>query len=220
MINILKKLFSTFIIALYPNKCMFCEEVLYSDKLNLICKHCDMEINYILNTNLSNVSVFTYDDFSRRAILRFKYNGKKHYAKSLAMLLYDMILTLNISSDLIINVPMYIKKKHKRGYDQAEVLAFHLSCLSGIPFESLNLIRTKNTIPQSRLTIEDRKTNVKNIFSIINNAPIKDKRIILVDDIYTTGNTIKECGKCLLENGASEIIYVTLSKSLHKNHNK
>lgn len=116
--------------------------------------------------------------------------------------------------DYIINVPMYVKKKKKRGYDQAELIADHLSNLIGIPLEKDNLIRTKNTLPQSKVSFEEREQNVKDVFSVLNKDKIFGKNILLIDDIYTTGNTLNQCAKELKKAGAGEICYFTLAKTI------
>ena len=217
----IKNLLNKILDFIYPNKCIFCEEIIKMGEEKDICKYCNMEINYICDDVEPNLSVFYYDDITRFSILRLKYYNQKQYAKVFAKMMYNKIVKIDIKQyDYIISVPMYIKKKKKRGYDQAEILGEELSKLINIPFEKNNLIRTKNTLPQSKVSFEDRHKNVEGVFKVLNKDKIKDKNILLIDDIYTTGSTINNCAKILKQAGANNICYFTLSKVLYnKNEN-
>ncbi|WP_250277759.1 ComF family protein [[Clostridium] colinum] len=209
----LLKILNKILDFLYPNKCIFCEEVMPMGEEESICKYCYMNINFICDDKEPNLSVFYYDEATRFSILRLKYNNQKQYAKVFAKIMYNKLTKIDLNKyDFIICVPMHSKKKKKRGYDQAEVIAKELSKLTNIPFEENNLIRTKNTLPQSKVSFEDRSKNVKGVFRVINPDNIKNKNILLIDDIYTTGNTINNCGKELKKAGANSICYFTLAK--------
>lgn len=198
---------------IYPKKCMFCSEIINIYEGDFICKYCNQDLPINLNPKESNISVLDYSDIIRDAILLMKYQNKKHFAKGFAILMqlqFDRVKTLDY--DMVINVPMYYKKKRKRGYDQAEELAREFAILTKINFEPNNLSRTKNTIAQSRVSFEERKENVRGIFEVKNPTSIQGKNIILVDDIYTSGNTINQCAIVLNNAGAKNISYLTLSK--------
>ena len=205
---------------IYPNKCIFCEEIIPMGEEKDICKYCHLDINFICNDKEPNLAVFYYDDITRFSILRLKYYNQKQYAKVFAKMMYNKLCNIDMEKyDYIISVPMYLKKKKKRGYDQAEIIGIELSKLTNIPFEKDNLIRTKNTLAQSKVSFEDRYENVKNVFSVLNRDRIKDKNILLIDDIYTTGSTINNCAKALKESGANYICYFTLAKVLYNKNN-
>lgn len=209
----IKNILNTLIRYIYPNRCIFCDEVLHINYEEFICKDCFMDITFIYNDKEPNFSVFAYDDISRHSILRLKYYNRLEYVDYFSKLMYEKMKKMDISKyDLIINVPMYKKKKKKRGYDQAELLAMELSKLCNIHFEKDNLIRTKNTIAQSKVSFEERETNVRGIFEVLNPDNIKDKNILIIDDIYTSGHTISQCGTSLLKAGAKSVCYFTLSK--------
>lgn len=194
---------------------MFCDEVINIYEEDFICKYCYQHIEVNTENKEANIFVFNYNEDIRLAILKMKYNNKKNFAKGFAPLMkleFERVKTLDY--DLVINVPMYYKKKKKRGYDQAEELAREFAILANINFEADNLIRTKNTIAQSKVSYEERKTNVKGIFEVKNINNIKDKNIILVDDIYTSGNTINQCAMELKRAGAKNISYLTLAKAI------
>lgn len=199
--------------CIYPKRCIFCEEVLPIKCKEFLCEHCLMDITFIYDDKEPNIAVFEYDEVTRYSILRLKYYDKKQYAKYFAKMMYDKLKTIDFSKyDIIINVPMYIKKKKKRGYDQAELLAIEISKLCGINIEKGNLIRHKNTLAQSKVSYEERASNVAGIFSLLYPENIKNKNILLVDDIYTSGNTIMQCEKVLKKALANKVCFFTLAK--------
>jgi len=151
-------------------------------------------------------ALFLYEGVPKEIIYRLKYANCREYAKSLAKLAYeqygDWIKRNQIEA--VIAVPMYHKKQRKRGYNQAELLAKALakemgvSCLEGI------LKKVKDTKEQKKLDDRDRKNNLKNAFQMSKNV-VKYKKILLVDDIYTTGNTLETVAQELYRSGISEI---------------
>lgn len=217
MLKVIIKIFDSILNFIYPNRCVFCQEIMAINEEDCICKYCYTDIDFICDDEEPKLSVFSYDEKTRYAIFRLKYHNQKQYAKVFAKMMYYKLLKIDISKyDYIIYVPMYIKKKKKRGYDQAEVIACELSKLCGIPIENNNLIRIKNTLPQSKVSFEKRSENVKDAFYVKNPSRINNKNILLIDDIYTTGNTINYCAKELKKAGANNICYFTLAKTIYK----
>ena len=115
--------------------------------------------------------------------------------------------------DLIIPVPMFKTKKLKRGYNQTELLGKNLSKKLGLEYLEDVLVKIKENRTQSLVLKNERKQNVKNVFKIKNPFYIKNKKIILVDDIYTTGATIDECTKLLKKSGVKEILVLVIAKA-------
>lgn len=113
--------------------------------------------------------------------------------------------------DLIVPVPLHRSRKAERGYNQAELLAKYLSSKLGIPLNSRNLIRTKATKIQNKLSRHEREQNLKDAFIIRQSNVFKDKRILLVDDIFTTGATVNECSRILMECGVKEVYVITIA---------
>jgi len=107
---------------------------------------------------------------------------------------------------------MLKNKKAKRGYNQTEIIAKDISKKLRIKLEKNNLIKIKDTKKQSTLNKKEREKNVKDAFAIRNTKNIVSKKVILFDDIYTTGNTVNECSKILKEAGAEEIVVLTIAK--------
>lgn len=155
--------------------------------------------------------VFLYKGAIKTSMYRFKYGGKQEYAS-----FYVMHAVKNYGKwieqekiDLIIPVPMYRKKEKMRGYNQAAVFAKALSKTIGIPYSRKLVTRTKNTEPQKLLNDVERKNNLKNAFKVEENI-VKYRRILLVDDIYTTGSTIDAIASEIKKAGVQNIYFLSI----------
>ena len=114
--------------------------------------------------------------------------------------------------DIIIPVPIHKKRYKERGYNQSELLASEIARTLNISIEKHVLTKNVNNTPQSKLSKIERKNNANGVYKIINAQKIKNKKIIIIDDIYTTGSTANECSKVLKQAGASEIAVFTIAK--------
>lgn len=155
--------------------------------------------------------------FVKKLIRSFKYSPFiKDLSQPLASLIIEHFYLLNkqpnFSSFILIPIPLNIKKLKWRGFNQAEEIARELSKFLNLPIYSKCLIKTKETIPQIKLNDEERKVSLKNAFSINNPNLIKDKKILLIDDVYTTGSTMEEAARILKKAGAKEVIGVTVAR--------
>lgn len=215
MINILKKASNIILDLIYPNKCMFCNEVININEDKWICKDCNTHISYVTKQNSNHFAVLNYDSLTQNAIYQFKYNNHPNFSIGFAEMLYLCFLNLEQKDiyNLVVNVPMHKKKKKKRTFDQAELLAKQFSKLANIPIEKDNLYRNKNTIAQSKFSLEERRLNVKGVFSVKNPNAFYGKNIILIDDIFTTGSTIYQCEQELKNSGANKIFFLTLARA-------
>jgi ComF family protein len=144
-----------------------------------------------------------------------KYQDKTHLAPYLASLLYNVGALFLTDCNLIIPVPLHKNKLLSRLYNQSALISLYLHKLSKIPFEPNILIKHKNTKTQTGLTKKQRLSNVKNSFMLNEKFTqiIKDKNIILVDDVMTTGATINACTKLLLKHGVSKVNVLTLART-------
>lgn len=155
-------------------------------------------------------SLYEYEGPVREMVYRFKYKGRKSYADAFAA---DAALLwgewIKAAADCIVPVPMNRQKLRERGYDQADVLARALSAETGIKYIHA-LERTRKTVPMKTLTRSQRQNNLKNAFQV-SDFDVELKKVLLVDDIYTTGSTLDECARALLEKGAAEVngIYIS-----------
>ena len=155
---------------------------------------------------------FEYREPLRSVILDYKFKGCHAYAPLLSEMMKDYLMSFDIwqDVDMIIPVPLHEKRLKERGYNQAELLANYVSEYTKVPLNTAALTRVRNTRRQSGLTGTDRITNVAGAFKC--GEDMRGKTIVLLDDIYTTGNTIQSCAAPLKEAGAYRICAVTLAK--------
>ncbi len=116
---------------------------------------------------------------------------------------------------IIIPVPLSRERLREREFNQAEVLAAAASGASGLPVSPRLLIRSDNAKPQVGLSIKDRYFNVKGVFSVRKSEYLKNKTVILIDDVITTGATVNECSKALKCSGAKSVNVWTLATAMH-----
>ena len=203
---------------IYPPVCGICDKI---NKKSL-CKKCEIkikpyqinEIEKIKNKSFDyQIKILKYENIIRDKIINYKFNEKAYLYKTFAKIILKnkKIYGFLKKYDIIMCVPMHIKKKMLRGYNQSELIAKELAKKLQIEKQFNNLIKIKDTKKQSTLTKEQRKTNLKNAFQIKNSEKVKNKKVILFDDIYTTGSTVEECSKVLKRVGVSSIAVVTLA---------
>ena len=148
----------------------------------------------------------------RASLLRYKFGGASVYAEVYGEYLAKCIDENAISCDIITWVPLSRQRLRKRGYDQARLLAEDLSRRTGIPCAAA-LRKIRNNPAQSATGgAQKRRLNVKNVYRALPDAPIAGKRVLLVDDIVTTGATLSECAGELKKAGAKEIAAVTVAR--------
>lgn len=164
-------------------------------------------------------SVFGYEGEARELILKLKYNGRKDIAEYFANITIEKYGTSleAIGADAVVPVPIHKKRLKQRGYNQAQAIAEILGEKLNIPCAEELLVRTKQTEAQKKLTVQERFLNLNDAFSVDKNA-LKEyqkrmtlKKVILVDDIYTTGSTMECCSRTLLESGVKEIWFICMT---------
>lgn len=157
-------------------------------------------------------AVFIYQNGMKKSLYRFKYSNRREYAAFYAQhavrLHGDWIL--RTQAEAIIPIPMYIGKKRQRGYNQAEVFARELGKRLGIPVDVKLVRRIRDTIPQKELNDKERHQNLKKAFQLTEDI-VRYKRVLLVDDIYTTGSTMDEVSDVLLLHGVRDVYYICIS---------
>jgi len=161
-------------------------------------------------------AAFAYEGASRDLIHAFKYRNKTHLRRPLALLTIERLSEFIGSRrpDLIMPVPLHRKKLSSRGFNQAILLGEIFSQRLNIPLDRRNLRRIRWTEPQVNLTAHDRRTNVKGAFAIHDPALVSGRRVLLVDDVLTTGSTADECGRILRAFGAADVTVVTVARAL------
>lgn len=146
------------------------------------------------------------------SLYRFKYAGRREYACFYAEQIVKRLgrRIWGWRPDALVPVPIHTSRRRQRGYNQAEVLAREIGKRTGIPVVSNLLRRVKNTLPQKMLDDAGRQNNLKRAFKIERND-VKLERVILIDDIYTTGSTMDACADKLREAGVKKVYFITVA---------
>ena len=150
-------------------------------------------------------------------IHRYKYQRALWFEPFLAELLVKAALpTLGSGSgwNMIVPVPLHPSRQREREFNQAENLACRLARATGLPLNSRALVRTEATPSQTRLSREDRARNVRNAFAAAQRANLRGARVVLVDDVMTTGATTNACARVLRKAGAEEVCVWTVARGL------
>lgn len=157
------------------------------------------------------ISAFVYNDPMQESVFRFKYGNRREYVQFFAQAISEMYKNeiMDLKAEALIPVPLHKNRQEKRGFNQAEILAFKLSDMLGIPVRNDLLIRVKDTEPQKMLSREERRKNLKKAFQL-SLCDVKLKRVIVIDDIYTTGSTLDEIAFLLKGAGVREVYGLTL----------
>lgn len=206
---------------LFPPCCLLCGKL----NCSIWCKECKKELyeKAMLKIEMKDSSyyfekhmyLFQYEGKIRNLILEYKFKDKSYLYKIFSEIIIknEKICGILKKYDIIMPVPIHAKRKKQRGYNQSELIAKQIAkTQQNLQYENKVLQKIKYTVPQSSLKKEQRKQNVQNVYKLINQEKIKNKKIILLDDIYTTGSTANACAKLLKENGAKEIMVVTIAK--------
>lgn len=162
---------------------------------------------------LAAISLGTFDDHYQNLIHRFKYGKKTPLGKRLARRLGEAVARERefARCDFIVPVPLHRARYRERGFNQSEILAEGVSQAIDLPLVKEILKRKKNTKDQTYLNAQQRAENVRDAFVITQPEKINDKKVILVDDVITTGATLNECARMLQKVGAKKIFAVTLA---------
>lgn len=157
------------------------------------------------------MGVFAYDEVMGSSLHKFKYQGRREYGKFYAACVwrYGKSILKTWNPQVIIPVPIHRSRYLDRGYNQAEVIGGHLSKLMKIPMETGCVLRREKTKAQKDLTPQERRENLEHAFVPGKKAAFW-RRILLVDDIYTTGSTMDAVSKILKQTGAGEIYAVSI----------
>lgn len=205
---------------LYPGKCPYCGKVI--DNCLEACEDCYAKLPFnfekrkikILDKEILCVAPFEYKTYVKQAIINFKFFSKTSYATAFSNSLYKSfsINFINAHFDIITSIPLSKKSKKQRGFNQAELISKKLSKKLGIKY--LNILeKCKENKPQHNLNLSERKENVKGIFRLKKKIDVSNKQILLIDDIITTGNTLAEATKVLLNNNAKSVSCLTLANT-------
>lgn len=203
----------------FPPICGMCGEI----NENYICNNCyenikkikKCVINEYNNRNFSkHLYIFRYEGIIRNKIVEYKFEDKGYLYKMFAKIILSDKKTCNFIKkyDVIIPVPISKKRKKKRGYNQSELVANELAQKLNQDIWTDIIIKKKDNKPQSELNKLERIKNVEDIYEINKPIEVKNKKVLLLDDIYTTGSTVNEIARKLKQNQTQEIGVITLAK--------
>ena len=185
------------------NKCLHCGRA-----TSYPVKYCDSCVEKNINFDRA-LSVFDYKPPISFLIQNFKYQNKKFHAKYFAEELYSLFKKEGLSADVFTFVPMHEDRLEERGYNHAELLAREFSALSKIELKPL-VVKIKETERQATLSLKERLKNLSSSFKV-SKPEIIDKKILLIDDVLTTGSTADVISKALKNAGAKEVTVLTIA---------
>mgnify|MGYP001122199354 CR=1 FL=1 len=159
-------------------------------------------------------SPFRFDGVMRQAIHQLKYRNLRALAMPLAKLLNDYLITNPVPGKVLVPVPLHQKRLRERGYNQSSLLARELGKLIKLPVVDDCLIRLRHTPPQARTsTVDERRSNVANAFSCHDHR-LRDKQVLLIDDVSTSGATLDACAAVLKAAGATSAWGLVLAREI------
>ena len=183
--------------------CEKCGCEIYSGKYCVRCKNAALNIDRCF-------TVCSYDDFVKGIIYRFK-NGDRYLGTLLADIMANGLKKSNIAFDIITCVPVTLKVLKFRGYNQSILLAQNIARQLNLPLDIFSLQKVKDTEFQKDLNAKQRLKNLENAFKITDDNIFKDKTVLLIDDVITTGSTLSACGEALKLKGAKTVYCATFA---------
>lgn len=232
------KQISAFLDLLFPPKCIFCRRVLEKrERESRVCRNCRGDLPYneaLVEPNGSHKSdspqgsrksdsprergsldtlcaPLAYRDNVRKAIRSLKFYGRSDFAEPLGQFIADEVARrYKDGFDVLTWAPISRKRRRKRGYDQAQLLAESAAKLLGTTAVP-TLEKIRNTTANSRLDASKRFRNVRGAYVVTDRASVEGKRVLIIDDVYTTGATLGECARTLREAGAESVIGATVA---------
>ncbi|BEI59381.1 ComF family protein [Blautia luti] len=229
----MKKLIENILNVFYPRCCPVCQKVL-KDQNRMICPECEENLHPVGHPRCflcgkpvnageycrdcekhhhlfdQGIGIFVYDERMRRSVTRYKYYGCREYGDfyAAAMYRFGRKEILRWDPQLIVPVPIHRTKLRMRGFNQSEYLAERLGRYTGIPVDPDLVQKVRRTPSQKKLTAVQRRKNLESAFRVT--RKISEKRILLVDDVYTTGSTMDAMAACLKKKGGEKIYFLTL----------
>ena len=200
---------------IFPPRCVGC-----GAEGSYFCSRCQSALTYISHhhshtTEIDGIrSVYAYDGAVRQAVLQLKYYNVKALAVPLARLMSEFIRIHDLSADMLVPVPLHPHRLRERGYNQSSLLSREISKLTGLPTVERALSRRKHTTPQARTaSVDDRRVNMRGAFSC-HGKLVAGRRILLIDDVCTSGATLDACAGASRAGGAAHVWGLTLAREL------
>ncbi len=237
-------LWREFIDFFLPPKCPLCGEITGKSQQGRACPECLTRIHFIAHPRCPRCgrgyatdagedhlcstcltegrsfhkarSIGAYEGLLLEAISRFKFRGVPYLAHPLGALLaeYEDPEFSMGEMDLLIPVPLHSRRLRARGYNQSLLLARPISRRRSIPLNYSALVRTRPTQPQTQLSGPERRKNIRGAFEVRDADAVRGKKVLLIDDVLTTGATVQECARALLRAGADRVDVLTVARVL------
>lgn len=216
----MKNLLKAIMDLVYPQSlyCNCCGNLIDETREYHLCDHCIRHIRWSIDEpkELDNIKIFRcteYGIYERTLIFSLKYSGKKYIARDIGKIIADRLSLENLDYNLIIPIPMYKAKERKRGFNHAALISRYLSEEVYVPWSDKCLIRAVDTKPMRGLSPREREENIKNSFQINEKCAkmLQGKSILIIDDFFTTGSTVKEAVRILKESGVAGISFIAFA---------
>lgn len=205
----------------FPPKCPYCQKILDEPRAP-VCPKCQASLPWLegragerrVDFADGCWSPLAYDEVVRGAIHRYKFSRVRALGKPFAALMARCLSDrLPDGADLICWAPLSKRRLRERGFDQAELLAREVGRLLSIAAVSA-LRKTRDTAPQSELEEESaRRANARGVYALLPGADLAGRRVVLVDDVVTSGSTLSECAALLRQGGAAQVYCLTLARA-------
>ena len=198
---------------IYPPRCICCYKVVANNSLT--CDECqkklESSINYIdyRTPEFECTSLYKYNECTKGAVSNIKRRRSTTICKKVANLLADEAQKL-VPFDIVTYVPMTRRDKAERGFNQCEIMAKVISKRLNLKFEKNVLKKIRQTAPQKELKAAERAKNLRGAFKVCKD--VKGKKVLLIDDVITTGATLRENAKMLYKAGANRVTVLTFAK--------
>lgn len=213
---------NSFLNLLFPPVCIHCG-LRIKQQTEYLCPACLSKIEYLNPVIVKvdglpytyRISIAKYKEVVVSVIHNLKFYNLSSISKFIAQLIYNQIKKLKLILDvkIIIAVPLHKVRKRERGFNQSALIAKELAELLQCDFRSDIIERINNTVSQATLEHKDREKNINQAFRLKKNIDLKHKSIILLDDVFTTGSTVRECCQVLQQAEAKRIIVLTMGKA-------
>jgi len=205
---------------LFPRKCPFCQHILAEPEAP-VCPDCQPHLPWLtgkgderrVDFTAGCLSPLAYRDSVPEAVRRYKFGGVRAYAHPFSLLMAQCAADHALEADCVTWVPLSAKRLRRRGYDQAELLSRGVGERLGLPAQPL-LQKIRDTQAQSDLETDGaRRANALGAYVVLPGAGVEGRRILLVDDVVTSGATLSECARMLRQAGAEQVWALTLAQA-------
>ena len=205
---------------LFPPKCPFCQRLLHDPRAPL-CPNCQASLPWLTGRAGERRGDFTQGCWSplayqaqvREAVQRYKFAPAPAYGRPFGLLMAQCARDQGVEAELVTWAPLSKKRRRKRGFDQGELLARTVGECLALPVLPL-LEKSRHTVPQSSLPDgAARRANALGAYSLLPGGRIEGGRVLLVDDVVTSGATLSECARLLCQGGAKQVLCLTLAQA-------